>query len=56
MDLNKSVMGLQLEQGKIATNGHQNTKTTEDEMFIFWINVHTPIEKQSTNTEIPSSI
>ena len=29
------------------TNGHQYTKTTEDKKFMFWINAHTPIEKQS---------
>ena len=32
---------------KIVTNWHQYTKNTEDEKFIFWINAHTPIEKQS---------
>ena len=36
-----------LEHLKIATNGHQFTKTTEDKKFIFWINAHAPIEKQS---------
>ena len=37
------------------TNGHQYTKTTKDKKFIFWINAHTPIEKQSNqdwNTSI----
>ena len=32
---------------KIATNGHQHTKTIEDKKFIFQINAHTPIVKQS---------
>ena len=44
-----------LEHLKIVTNGHQYTKTTEDEKFIFWINAQTPIEKQSNqdwNTSI----
>ena len=36
-----------LQHLKIVTNGHQYTKTTEDKKFIFWINAHTPIEKQS---------
>ena len=26
---------------------HQYINTTEDEKFIFWINAHTPIEKES---------
>ena len=46
MHLKKSVMRLQI-TAKIVTNGHQYTKTTEDKKFIFWINAHTPIEKQS---------
>ena len=40
---------------KIVTNGHQYTKTAEDKKFIFWINAHAPIEKQSNqdwNTSI----
>ena len=32
---------------KIVSNGHQYTKTVEDKKFIFWLNVHTSIEKQS---------
>ena len=32
---------------QIVTKGHQYTKTTKDKKFIFWINAHTPIEKQS---------
>ena len=32
---------------KILTNGHQYTKATEDKKLMSWINVHTPIEKQS---------
>ena len=50
--LEKSVM---IQHLKIVTNGHQYTKTTEDKKFTFWINVHTPIEKQSNqdwNTSI----
>ena len=37
------------------TNGYHNTKTTEDETFIFLVNAHTPIENQSNqdwNTSI----
>ena len=36
-----------LQHLKTVTNWHQYTKTTEDKKFIFWINVHIPIEKQS---------
>ena len=44
--LEKSAMSYKLQHLKIVTNGHQYTKTTEDKKFIFWINAHTPIEKQ----------
>ena len=40
----------------ILTNWHQYTKTTEDKKLIFWINIHTWIEKKSNedwNTSIP---
>ena len=47
MHFKKSVMRLQITAFKIATNGHQYTKTTEDKKFIFWINAHTPIKEQS---------
>ena len=43
----KVLWDYKLEHLKIVTNGHQYTKTTEDKKFIFWINAHTPIEKQS---------
>ena len=33
-----------LENLNIIRNGHQHTKTTEDEE-VFWINVYAPIEK-----------
>ena len=36
-----------LQHLKIVTNGHQYINTTEDEKFVFWINAHTPIEKES---------
>ena len=36
-----------LEHLKIVTNVHQYKKTTEDENFVFWINTHNPIKKQS---------
>ena len=39
MHLKKSVMRIEI--------GHQYINTTEDEKFIFWINAHTPIEKES---------
>ena len=32
---------------KNVTDRHQYTKTAEDKKLIFWINAHTPIEKQS---------
>ena len=40
-------MELEIRAPKIVTNEHQYTKTTEDKKFIFWINAHTPIQKQS---------
>ena len=30
-------------------NGHKYTKTTEDQKFLFWINDHIQIEKQSNH-------
>ena len=36
-----------LQHLKTVTNRLQYTKTTEDKKFIFWINAHTTIEKQS---------
>ena len=46
--LKKSLHELMVLKGsKIAINGHRYTNTTEDENFIFCMNVHTPIEKQS---------
>ena len=44
MHLKKGVMRVEITE---ATNGHQYINTTEDEKFIFWINSHTPIEKDS---------
>ena len=55
MHLKNSVMRPQITPFKIVINGHQYTKTTEDLKFIFWINAHTPIEKQSNQTEIRPS-
>ena len=47
MHLKKSVMRLLITALKTVTNGHQYTQTTEDKKFVFCINAHTPIEKQS---------
>ena len=43
----KVLWDYKLQHLKIVTNGHQYTKATEDKKFIFWINAHSPIEKQS---------
>ena len=47
MHLKKSVMRLEITAFKIVTNGHRYINTTEDGSFIFWINSHTQIEKES---------
>ena len=55
--LEKPTRDYKLQYLKIVTNGHQYTKNTEDEKFLFWINAHTPVEKQSNqdwNTPIHS--
>ena len=39
---------------KIVRNGHQHTKTTEDEE-VFWINAYPPIEKHS-NKDLNTTI
>ena len=49
--LEKPTRDYKLQYLKIVTNGHQYTKNTEDEKFIFWINAHTPID-QDWNTPI----
>ena len=46
MHLKKIEIGQQLRAYKIVTNGHQQTKTTEDEKFTFCINAHTPVMPQ----------
>ena len=43
----KVLWDYKLEHLKIVTNGHQYTKTTEDQKFVFWLKARTPIEKQS---------
>ena len=45
--LEKRVRENKLQHLKIVTNGHQYTKNIEYKKFVFGINAHTPIEKQS---------
>ena len=45
--LGKSAMRLQIRASKNCNKWTPYTKTTEDKKFIFCINAHTPIEKQS---------
>ena len=47
MHLKKIVARNKLQHLRIVTNRRQYTNTTEDKKFIFGINAHTPIEKQS---------
>ena len=47
MHLKKIVTRNKLQHLKIVTNGRQYANTTEDKRFIFGINAHTLIEKQS---------
>ena len=55
MNLKKRVMRLQITVFKNCNKGTPVYKNTENEKFMFWINTHTPIEKQS-NQDWNSSI